>query len=416
MLVNPTNITRLPRRVGFVLGIAQTFAFVSLASAQDFEAPAEVSAAVAVAADLRSGQVFTIKDPVHHDGLVYTFDVESPHGPFSAEGAERLRTLGAELKAVAALKQLEGSETFRKAASTSGKNALEGMKDLVTSPVDTLKQAGSGLGRMFKRAGESFRSDKSEAEDSALKSLLGVSKVKREYAKHLGIDPYSANPVLQDELDKVAWTAFSGGLGVSALTAMIPGAVGVFAGFSGKANMLQEKIYATAPEDLRMENRKALLGMGLDKDLADAFIDNGNFSPTEQTLLVGALNSMPKARGRSAFIAWAAATPDADIAFVRRRMAEMFGAEQQRAPIIEFRRVGPVPAGMDSSGNALVCLPADRLLWTRDIAAAAREVDEALDQWKGVRKRVLIVGGSVSQRAHKEFASLGWTIRENQTK
>ena len=53
--------------------------------------------------------------------------------------------------------------------------------------------------------------------------IFGYSEQRREIAKRLDVDPYTDNPVLTKRLDEVAWAAFSGGLGVTALTALVPG-------------------------------------------------------------------------------------------------------------------------------------------------------------------------------------------------
>ena len=53
--------------------------------------------------------------------------------------------------------------------------------------------------------------------------IFGYSEQRREIAKRLDVDPYTDNPVLTKRLDEVAWAAFSGGLGVTALKALVPG-------------------------------------------------------------------------------------------------------------------------------------------------------------------------------------------------
>lgn len=45
-------------------------------------------------------------------------------------------------------------------------------------------------------------------------SELGFGSAKRALAARLGVDPYSGNPVLRERLDKLAWAATVGKLGV----------------------------------------------------------------------------------------------------------------------------------------------------------------------------------------------------------
>jgi hypothetical protein len=268
---------------------------------------------------------------------------------------------------------------------------------------------------MFKRTGERMRSQASDAEDSAIESFLGLSKVKRQYAQHLGVNPYSRNAVLQANLNEVSWAAFSGGLGISVLTAFIPGPVGLVVGFSKTTSSLQQQIYTENPTDLRMNNRKMLQAMGVEKSLADAFINNGNFSPTDQTLVVGSLEKVQNAKERDAFIAFATGTHDPQMAYARRRMAEMLAAYNEHKPIEAFRSVGTITAGIDSDNSAVICLPVDRFLWTEDLAIAVDEVTEELDAGENVSVsgRRLVLTGTMSDRARQEFKARGWSVQEN---
>ncbi len=54
--------------------------------------------------------------------------------------------------------------------------------------------------------------ESSDQEDSVTKSTIGFSYMKRNLAFQFGVDPYSSNPVLQDELNELAWIAFTADL------------------------------------------------------------------------------------------------------------------------------------------------------------------------------------------------------------
>src|SRR4029434_5902498 len=74
-------------------------------------------------------------------------------------------------------------------AKGSRNGYLGGFKNLVTSPVQTVSGAASGLGTALRRASDAMTGPKrSESEDSRVKDFIGFSKTKREYAYDLGVD------------------------------------------------------------------------------------------------------------------------------------------------------------------------------------------------------------------------------------
>ena len=87
---------------------------------------------------------------------------------------------------------------------------------MVTDPVDSAKGIGSGvkrfgvnLGRMTKRAVDSAGNDTKPAGDGdgaaegAANSVLGVSSAMRRWARKVGADPYTTNPVLREALKEI---------------------------------------------------------------------------------------------------------------------------------------------------------------------------------------------------------------------
>jgi hypothetical protein len=59
-----------------------------------------------------------------------------------------------------------------------------------------------------------------------MQQLIGFSDTKRKMAIKLGVDPYSTNPVLQHELDGIAWASFAGGSTFYLATLPIGGGAG----------------------------------------------------------------------------------------------------------------------------------------------------------------------------------------------
>ena len=100
--------------------------------------------------------------------------------------------------------------------------------------------------------------DRSEYEDRYLEALVTVSKYKRRYAAELGIDVYTSNPLVQEELNRLGWAG--------AIANWIPSVLLIPASGPGKAlykvfdwtETLNRLITEAAPDALRSRNNKKL--------------------------------------------------------------------------------------------------------------------------------------------------------------
>ena len=123
----------------------------------------------------------------------------------------------------------------------------------------------------------------------------------------MGVDPYSSNDVLQRELDEISWASFAGGLTFMVGTLPIGGGVGTALTATRVTdnfdNMLREK----SPTDLKMMNRKLLLGMGASSADTERFLSNSAFSPSAQTAFVLNLRELEGVANRGTFVRQAGA-------------------------------------------------------------------------------------------------------------
>jgi hypothetical protein len=91
---------------------------------------------------------------------------------------------------------------------------------VITKPGETLSGIPKGAGRLFSNVTTAITSTKDPSQDSAAQELLLVGAFKRDYATRYDADPYSSNPILQEELEKIGKAAAFGSWTASA--AMIP--------------------------------------------------------------------------------------------------------------------------------------------------------------------------------------------------
>src|SRR5262245_25937951 len=373
-----------------------------------------LSASKILSPELLTGPNHRVQERVTSDGIVNIYKIDSRFGTFNAVSTAMLRVRIQEINAMAVMDQLKGTKEFGDAVKEASLNTMVAAKNMVFQPVKTLGEAVTGVGLMFRRAGDSmFGAKRSDAEDSRFKNIIGFSNYKREYAYELGVDVYSRNEVLQDRLNDIAWTGFAGGLTVSLALAAVPGGAGV-AMTAISATRLSTAIFKTTPpQDLRRMNTEKLRAMGIDEHTIETFINDSVFTPREQTILVSALDEMMGVADRERFVQMAALTHNPDVAFFRQRQAEMYaGYHRSVSPIERFIGVGPVPGARTVSGALVFNIPVDYVSWTQEVAQVITTADGLANQLPGIREKQLWVTGTLSPRARAEMRRLNWKVYE----
>lgn len=364
--------------------------------------------------ELLSGPNHRVQERVRSDGIVNIYRIDSPFGSFEAVSTAMLRIRIHEINAMAVMDKLKGTKEYAESLKESGLSALSAAKDMVFQPIKTTKEVASGVGLMFRRAGDSlFGAKRSDAEDSRFKSLIGFTNYKRDYAAQLGVDVYSRNQVLQDRLNEIAWTGFAGGLTVSAAMAAVPGGAGVAMTAIGTTRVAKAVYENTPPADLRRMNAEKLKAMGIDEHTIDTFISDSVFSPREQTILVAALDEMMGVGERDRMMQLAALTDKDDVAFFRQRQAEMYaGYHRAVSPIARFVGVGPVPAALTVNKALVFNIPVDYVSWTEEVARVVTNATNLAKQLPGISERQIWITGTLSPRARAAMQQLNWKVYE----
>ena len=402
------------RRVIFVMDAALALTIYLAGAAHGYETAATLQASKILPAELRSGADYRVDEKVSNDGYLNTYRITSKFGTFTAVSTAMMRKRIGEVNALVVMEKVKGTTEFTSALKKAGSDALGSAKNLVTHPVDTLSGAASGLGVAFRRASDSLTGPKrSDSEDSRVKDLIGFARTKRDYAYQFGVDVYSDNKVLQDRLDEITWAGYGGSMTLSAALAAVPGGAGVAVSVVTTNRLLNDLFRTTAPVDLRRMNGEKLKAMGVNPEIADAYLSNGAFSPREQTLLVHALDEMKGVGNRSAFIRFAIATPNRNIAFFRERQAEMYaGYHKAVSSLSSFVSLGELAAARTGSGALVFCAPLDYLVWTEPMAKFVTAGNKVIDE-SGAKEKQLWVTGMLSAVARKEMESRGWKVQEN---
>jgi hypothetical protein len=388
---------------------------LGLSAQTEYESLPVLSASKILPPELLSGPNHRVQERITNDGFLNTYTIDSKFGQLKAVSTALLSARVQEINAMAAMDKLKGTKEYGTAVKESALSAMVAAKDMVFQPVQTLKTAASGVAVAFRRAGDSvFGAQRSDAEDSRFKSLIGFSNYKREYAYDLGVDVYSRNEVLQDRLNEISWVGFAGGLTVSAAMAAVPGGAGIAMTAIGTTRLTREIFKTQPPSDLRRTNTEKLKAMGIEPSTVEMFINESVFSPREQTILVSALDEMKGVSGRERLVQLAALTNNADMALFRQRQAEMYaGYHKAVTPLSQFVSIGQVPGARASNGALVFNFPIDYLVWTDSLARLVANTDALANQLSGITRRELWITGNLSPKTRSEMRRIGWVTYEN---
>jgi hypothetical protein len=420
-------------------------ACAAAAEAPVYEAPPTLSADLLLPLGLRQGPHHQVAEEVANDGYLNTYLIESDYGLFTARGDDLLRVRVAEVGALAALSEVTRSEAFAEAAAAAAKRPFETAANVATRPLGTIKRLPSGVSRYFKRTARKVRktarkvdeylderkedseAGESEAgadptgaadgeEESTLektrevatkttKRYLGVGRSMREWARKLGVDPYTTNETLRRELERVAGAASVGSFGVR-LTAPSFGALDSL----GEVNDL---VWTRSAADLEVLNVHRLKEIGLARDEIEALLDNPAYSPSRLTGLVAAVHGLAGVPGCDALVRLAGAAASEEEAFFFQRSAEMLRAYHRE--VFPVRRIVSGDAwggGLTDRGTLTMPLALDYLAWTEDAAAALSTAAVSVRSQAGVERFELWLAGRASPRAREELERLGCAVEE----
>ena len=396
-----------------------------------------LSAATLVANQPLQGEHYRIADQVINRGFMNHYTVSSDFGEFSADSDQRLRALLHELKAIDELRGLQKTDVFGEAVVSAAQKPIQTVQKIAEQPVDTLKGVPQGVGRLFKRTARQIsdatkeakrlndeRKEKSAQQDGESesdpvsgteiveqgaeagiewgKSQLGQNKSIRTLAKQLGVDPYSPNKVLQNELSEVAWVMTAGSFGAGQVVPGLPSGIDTLSD-------VNDLVWDTHPVDLQLRNEKSLAEMGVSEDEVKRFFSNKHYSPSLQTMVVSALEKLDRVRGRAVLVDAAVAAESRSEALAFAEIAESFAdyhSRQQPAASIAGSAIWPLLE--TRSGTYVFFAPVDYLGWTSSVSASATSLTEDLRIRAPRHKLELRVQGGMSRLARRQLESLGW--------
>lgn len=381
------------------------------AVAQQYEGTQTFATSDILPPQLASGPNHRVRGAVVNDGFLNTYEIDSKFGHLTAVSSASLRQYIHELNAMASMETLKGSEEFKSGLKGAASGVAKGGMDLVAHPVDSASGAVSGVKSLFRSAGATISHGRSATEDGLLAQGLGFSAVKRQYAHAYQVDVYSRNPLLQDMLDDISRAGFLGSAVVRLGTAAVAGPAGAVLSVSKLNQSMSQMLRDKTPGDLRVLNAEALRRSGVSAEVADLFLENRNYTLTDQTAIAHALDLLGTTKNREGFVRSAVLSDSADIASFRRRQIELYLAyDHQVGQIVSFDYLGSLAVGRKADGGVVIIAPVDYLLWTSEFASFAQRATAGVDKLNAPSKE-LVLGGGISALAQKNIEALGWAVK-----
>ena len=410
---------------------AVAFAAAGVASAQSYENPVGLKAVDFVPAALLQGPLHTVDSNVTIEGGLPRFTIKSQYGTWQARGREMLEIRVSELPAFAQLDKISKTDEFGKAAGLALAAPVEAVGQLISNPVDTVGNIASGIGLLASRignlagAGASKVGDRVSGDIKDQKQILkpaaasvgiaeprvvtgdplGYNQERRNWAKQLKVDPYTNNAVLSDKLGDFASASFAGKFPVNVTIGVVAAPLSYAVEFN-EAGKLEAYQYPVL--DVEARNTARLKTMGIEGLPVRTLLRNRYFTPTLQTSLVLALESLGNIAGRADVIGFASrAASDIEARYVINSVLLLIQHSRAVAPVTSVRGADNVIAGTTAAGKLIIPVPMDYIPWVKPVDDFAHRTDLT-----GSERR-LLVAGNVTPQAKQELAKLGWLVTDN---
>ena len=392
-----------------------------------YETPPIRKASAILPPALVKGEHFSVRDQVGWKEGLHLFTVDSDFGPFEVWGEPMLRVRLREVDALHTLRQTSNATVGTSAAANQVGQSFASLGKAFRHPVKTGKALPNGVKRMFKSVNYGVKSlsstgktvvderaqgGPSEGEAPAAKkagvnlgrSLAGIDSSYRKWAEIVGVNPYTKNQALRDELERVAKAEAGVNIGTKILvTSLIPQELKIITDVS-------ETAYHKEWRAVIEENSKALDALKVTPDTKTHFLDNPHINLTIQTLFIELLEAMTGTEDRAIVIKQASLLQtDAEAAFFAESLMMAHWFHVNQAPAARMLGGTLIPVIHTNDGRVIAFSASDYEYWTELTAPIAVEFNQ---QYQGIsREREIWVADNVSPGFVKGVSNLGWSVR-----
>jgi len=386
-----------------------------------YEEPPVINATDLLPANALSGPGFSVQPQVPTNGAMgqYTIVADASvfrgnAGTYYVESLDLLKIRLSEIPAIAQLENISEAGVFTKALASSAERPVADAANMVMHPMDTVTGLPSGIGEFFDRVGAGAGQIYSSATSSpgsgeaageagnATLTALGYDQVRRDLARKLHVDPYSSDPILTKELNKVAWVMFSARMTVDVAMMAVPGSM-IITG----VEFTDDLVYQVPKADLILFVRKKLHNLGLSQAEIAAFTANSAIPLSLQVAAVKDPEGLGNIPGRhAAAVVLGNVMTEYQARFLVTSLKMINQWSQQQSPITRIQIPGVLVAH-DQNGTVIMPAPVDYVSWTQRIAGFA-----TAPQLLSMQNRVLWITGKMTPLARQQLAANGWSGRE----
>jgi uncharacterized lipoprotein YbaY len=367
-----------------------------------------------LAPELISSPYHKVRETVTILGPQYFFAIDSDFGEFQAQGMARLRRLIKEIRAIAVMKEVTKSKSFKDAFAESALEPVDALKELVINPVDTVSGIPKGLWAFVTASEASVTTGRSQYEDTYIQALVTVSKYKRRYAAELKIDAYTSNPEVQKELNRLGWAAAIANWTPSVILLPASGAGKALYSAFGWTDTLNDLITETAPDLLRDRNNKKLKAMGIPTELQNRFLGHKYYSPRNHTIITEYLEAMKSAGGKAQVIEQAIQAESEIDAFTYQQIIEILaGYNRRKSAITQLNIHKGIPVGFAKNGSLVMGFPVDIGRWTPFSEYLFDDFGKRPIGSEEIKTREIWILGEFTPRTRRELGKLGITAVES---
>jgi hypothetical protein len=394
-----------------------------------YETPPIRKASAILPPTLVKGEHFSVRDQVGWKEGLHLFTVDSDFGPFEVWGEPMLRVRLREVEALHTLKQTSNASVGTSAAAKQVGKSFVSLGKAFRHPVKTGKALPGGVKRMFKSVkydvqslsstgkavtdersqGGPVEGETSQAKKAGIKlgrSLIGVTSSYRKWAGKVGVNPYTSNEVLRDELERVAKTEAGAKIGTKIFApSLIPEELKIISDVSKTAYHKEWRVIIE-------ENNAALEALKVAPDTRARFLDNPNINLTIQTLLIELLEAMTGTEDRAIVIEQASLLlTDAEAAFFAESLMMAHWFHTKQAPAARMLGGTLIPVIQTEDGRVIAFSASDYEYWTELTAPIAAEFNQ---QYRSIsREREIWVADDVSPGFVSGVSNLGWSVRSD---
>jgi hypothetical protein len=395
------------------------------AAGDDFETVPDRAAAQLLPAAMVSGTDFHVVDPVHGDGLMNHFVLDSRFGSFEAYGRAALAIRIHEVAALSELSKSSGVQIAAGGVVQGVESEVKTASGVVTHPVQTVTGIPKGIAHLFsgyRARGQEVAADAKgrvnssgsaqstagkggQAARSYAERYLGITAAERDYYRKLGVDPYTDNKVLRETIRRDARIAAGAGFGMKFVG--LPGIPGI-----GIAARAVDAIYNEDPAAIRARTRGTLAGFGLSTAEIESFMNAPLLSPTRQLLLLSAAQALEGVAERGELFRHAIGLTSDEEVQVYLRSAGLLAKAHASQPVASIIPGVRLPAAVRADGNLVVCGAFEAVYWTEDVSRLDEQLRTALPMTPAGARRELWIAGTLSERARRAGHDLGWDVHE----